>query len=184
MKTKVSIQQNYLLFQFFSIRSVVGDFKKIFFVSGKLFVDKHNLPMWKLSQFINGNNTKGIQVPVGTVTSRLFDESRRVFTAEYYIPSYFWKSMPRETDRSVRVLYRRQFCVYVHGFYGWLHSFETLTQYRTMTKSLIQMYGNVDDYYPDFFLYMNYQSGLLPSYNEIWYVIKFSNDKNGQNSST
>ena len=140
--------------------------------------------MWKLAQFINGNNTKGIQVPIGVITSKLFDESKRVFTAEYYVPDHFWKFMPREIDSSVRVLYRAQFCVYVYGFYGWLHSYETLTYYRTMTKLLIKQHGNVDDYYPDFFFYMTYHSGILPDYNEIWYVIKFENNENGQNSST
>jgi len=151
---------------------------------GKLFVDDHNLPIWKLAQFINGNNTKKVQVPIGVITSKLFDERKRVFTTEYYVPDYFWDSMPREIDHSVRVLYRREFCAYVYGFPGWLHSYQTLTRYRTRAKMLIQQYGNFEDYYPDFFLYMTYKSGILPRYNEIWYVIKFGNKKGHENSSS
>ena len=147
-------------------------------------MNDHNLPMWKLIQFINGNNTKGIQVPIGIMTSKLFDESRRVFSAEYYIPSYFWKSMPRELDRSVRVLYRQSFCAYVYGFTGWLHSFERLNYFRTNANLLIQKYGKMDDCYPDFFFYMTYHSGFLPDHNEIWYIVKFKNDDRRNNLSS
>ena len=145
-------------------------------LKGKLFVDDHNLPVWKLHQFFDANNTKKVKVPRGPLTSHVFDESRQTYSAEYYIPNHFWKNVPREVDPSVRVIYRPSFCTLVYGFQGWIHSFESMSYCRSEAKRLINMHTHKDLYYPQFFFYVNYKSKspIVPEYNEIWYIIKFS----------
>lgn len=152
--------------------------------SGKLYGESHKLPLWKLVQFLYGNNSKKIDVPRGTATSQLFDESRGVYTTEYFIPQHFRKKMPRPVDKDVRVLYRRQFCAYVYGFSGWLSGYQILPFYRTLTKQLISQNPNLMEYFEDFFFYVTYRSGMeyIPQYNEIWYIRKF--EDNSINSSS
>ncbi len=139
------------------------------------------MPVWKLEQFLNGNNSKNSDVPIGTISTHLFDESRGVYTTEYFVPMSFRRRMPRPVDKDVRVIYRRSFCAYVYGFSGWLADYQIMPSYRTKTKNLIAEKFGIDNYYPDFFFYVTYRSGFqfIPQYNEIWYIIKFT-DENGR----
>eukprot|EP00794_Sanderia_malayensis_P014261 gene14261-15748_t len=154
---------------------------------GKLYRESHDLPLWKLEQFINGNNSKKIDVRIGAVSTHLFDEGRGSYSAEYFVPSYFRDEMPRPVDKDVRVIFRRSFCAYVYGFPGWFVSYSVIPARRTRTRQLIANQFGLKNYYPDFFFYAAYRSGLqfIPQYNEIWYVLKFEEtDENNETRPT
>lgn len=142
--------------------------------SGKLYVQSHNLPTWKLQKYIGGSNAKLQQVPIGSLTSKLFDETKSVYTEEYFILDSVNKTnIPRAVDPAVRVIYRPAFCAYVYGFKGWMDGYEILPKYRTMAKDLIRKNVAQEIFYDDFFFYVNYPGfPYIPRYNEIWYIVK------------
>ncbi len=58
-------------------------------------------------------------------------------------------------------------------------NYDIIPSYRSKTRSLITKKFGLDNYYPDFFFYVAYRSGMtyIPQYNEIWYILKFEEEQ-------
>lgn len=144
---------------------------------GVRYKKPHKLQTWRLFRYITGGNEAHEKLIIGSPFMRLFDDTKRIYTIEFLLPTQIYcnGNAPKPRDDKVRLAKRRPFCAYVHWTRNLAHNTTSVEALHQHTYKLLKANNLTSEIYTDYYFYALYGRNQRTgeSTNEIWYLSRY-----------